>query len=305
MPHTDTDMIKQSDYWMSGGRSGVLLIHGLTGTPAEMRFVAKGLHARGYTVYGMQLAGHCGSAQDLLDSGWRDWCRSVDEAATRLRGSVDRMFVGGLSMGAVLALQLAERRPQDVDGVALYGTTFRYDGWAIPAIARLSFLLPWACGLGIGRARMFMESFPYGIKDERIRNRVAGAMLGGDSAAAGLPGNPWPSLAEFFRLASTVRRRLGRVMAPCLAVHALEDDIASVRNLDIVRRGVRGPFESLLLDDSYHMVTVDRQRELLIDRSASFFDAIAGRGQAQDGPPSEAVAGTPDAAPREGIAQAA
>ncbi len=268
-------MIKKSDYWMPGGRSGVLLIHGLTGTPAEMRVVATGLNRQGFTVYGMQLAGHCGDQHDLLRTGWRDWVHSVDQAASRLLQSVDRMFVGGLSMGAVLALQLAQRRPRDVHGLALYGTTFRYDGWAIPAIARLSFLLPWACALGLGRTRSFNENFPYGIKDERIRNRVAGSMLAGDSAAAGLPGNPWPSLAEFLRLAMTVRRDLAQVTAPCLAVHAVEDDIASLRNLELVRRSVSGPFESLLLDDSYHMVTVDRQRQQLIDRSARFFSGIA------------------------------
>ena len=272
-------MIKKSDYLLPGGRSGVLLIHGLTGTPAEMRFVATGLHQKGFTVYGMQLAGHCGNPEDLLRTGWRNWADSVDAAATHLLRSVDRMFVGGLSMGAVLALQLAQRRQRDVHGLALYGTTFRYDGWAIPAIARLSFLLPWACAVGLCRERSFMESFPYGIKDERIRNRLAGSMLAGDSAAAGLPGNPWPSLAEFFRLALKVRRRLDRVQAPCLAVHAVQDDVASLRNLDIVRRGVSGPFESLLLDDSYHMVTVDRQRQLLIERSARFFADIALRDQ--------------------------
>ncbi|HJU08685.1 MAG TPA: alpha/beta hydrolase, partial [Rhodanobacteraceae bacterium] len=57
-------MIKQADFLLRGGRAGVLLIHGLTGTPAEMRFVGKGLHRAGYTVYGMQLAGHCGSESD-------------------------------------------------------------------------------------------------------------------------------------------------------------------------------------------------------------------------------------------------
>ena len=271
-------MIKKSDYWMPGGRAGVLLIHGLTGTPAEMRFVAKGLHAKGFTVYGMQLAGHCGNEADLLATGWKDWTASVEDAAAHLSRSVDRMFVGGLSMGALLALHLAARRPRDVQGVALYGTTFRYDGWAIPALARLSFLLPWACALGVGRHRSFMESFPYGIKDERIRTRISGAMLSGNSAAAGLPGNPWPSLAEFVRLASRVRKELALVQAPCLAVHATQDDIASLRNVEVARKGVSGPFETLLLDDSYHMVTVDKQRDLLIDRSARFFSDIAKHG---------------------------
>lgn len=267
-------MIKKVDYLLPGGPRGVLLIHGLTGTPAEMRFVAKGLNAAGYTVHGMQLAGHCGSEADLLATGWRDWTRSVDEAAAALAERCRHLFVAGLSMGAVLALELAARRPERVAGLGLYGTTFRYDGWAIPRIARLSFLLPYGCAVGIGRKRSFMESFPYGIKDERIRNRIAGSMLGGDSAAAGLPGNPWPSLAEFYRLAARVRRQLRAVHAPCLALHAAHDDIASARNVEIVRRGVAGRFEKVLLHDSYHMITVDRQRDEVIARSAAFFDAI-------------------------------
>ena len=267
-------MIKQADFLLRGGRAGVLLIHGLTGTPAEMRFVGKGLNRAGFTVYGMQLAGHCGSEADLLKTGWRDWLRSVVEGADSLRREVDHLFVGGLSMGAVLALQLAIERPQWVDGLGLYGSTFFYDGWTIPRMARLSFLLPLVCGLGLFRRRNFMESFPYGIKDERIRMRIAGAMLGGQSDAAGLPGNPWPSLAEFHKLAWRVRPRLREVRAPCLIMHAADDDIASVRNARLIERRVTGPTETVLLNDSYHMITVDGERDQVIARSADFFTRI-------------------------------
>jgi len=85
-----------------------------------------------------------------------------------------------------------------------------------------------------------MEKPPYGIKCERVRQRIAGSMLAGDSAAGGLPGNPWPSLAQFYQLSAAVRRQLGRVRAPCLVVHSANDDIASVRNARIVQRRVTG-----------------------------------------------------------------
>src|SRR5690349_18829933 len=184
-------MIKPSEFHLRGGRSGVLLIHGLTGTPTEMRFVGNGLNRAGFSVLGMQLAGHSGDENDLLATGWRDWYASVVEAATRLRAQVDHLFVAGLSMGAVLALKLAIDRPNDVDGLGLYGTTFFHDGWATPPIGRLAFLLPLAVTLGIGRKNVSMENPPYGIKDERIRNRIVAAMMAGDSEAAGLAGFPW------------------------------------------------------------------------------------------------------------------
>lgn len=284
-------MIKQADFLLRGGRAGVLLIHGLTGTPAEMRFVGKGLNRAGFTVYGMQLAGHCGSEADLLRTGWRDWTRSVREGAESLRRDVDHLFVAGLSMGSVLALNLAIERPQWVDGLGLYGSTFFYDGWTIPRVARLSFLLPLVCGMGLFRQRRFMESFPYGIKDERVRARIAGAMFDGHSAAAGLPGNPWPSLGEFHKLAWRVRPRLHQVRAPCLIMHAADDDIASVRNARLVERRVAGPTETVLLNDSYHMITVDGERDKVIARSADFFSRIVGGTSLHASRPHMATAG--------------
>lgn len=268
-------MIKPVDFYMPGGRSGVLLIHGLTGTPTEMRLVAKGLNRNGFTVYGMQLAGHCGSEEDLLKTGWHDWYRSVCTAADRLRQDVDHMFVAGLSMGALLALKLAADRPDEVDGLGLFGTTFFYDGWTIPWIGKLSFMLPLVTSLGFGRHRKFHECFPYGIKDERIRQRIAGSMLNGDSAAGGLAGNPWPSLAEFYRLSFLVRRQLHFIQTPCLVVHAKDDDIASLKNVRIIVRGVGGPVETVLLENSYHMITVDQERDQVIERSSRFFNHIA------------------------------
>lgn len=268
-------MIRQTDFFFEGDRRGVLLIHGLTGTPMEMRLLGKGLNSAGFTVHGMQLAGHCGDTDDLLATGWRDWYASVERAADALLQKVDHLFVGGLSMGALLALKLAAERPHQVSGVGVYGATFRYDGWSIPWSARLAFMLPLIKRLGLGRSRAFLEQPPYGLRDERLREQVSAAMRSGDSTIAGLLGNPWHSLADLYQLSTQVRRQLSQVTAPCLVAHASEDDVASVRNAELVLRNVRAPTELLLLDDSYHMITIDKQRRTLIARSAGFFDAIA------------------------------
>lgn len=267
-------MIQPTEFMLEGDRRGVLLIHGLTGTPMEMRLLAKGLNNAGFTVYCMQLAGHCGDVEDLLATGWRDWYESVEQAANHLLSRVDHLFVGGLSMGALLSLKLAADHPQQVAGVGVYGATFRYDGWSIPWSARLSFLLPLLKKLGIGRDQAFLEQPPYGLRDERLRAQISAAMHSGDSTVAGLLGNPWHSLADLHQLSVKVRRQLPSVTSPCLVAHASEDDVASVRNAELVIRGVNARTELLLLDDSYHMITIDKQRRTLISHSVRFFDDI-------------------------------
>jgi carboxylesterase len=176
----------------------------------------------------------------------------------------------------VLALAVAQRRPQQVAGVCALSTTFRYDGWSIPVYTRLAFLLPLFRLLGIGRSSVFMEAPPYGIKDDALRARIVAQMQGGNSAEAGLPGNPWWSIIEMRRLSAHVRPRLGQVQAPCLVVHAREDDISAISNAQDIVRGVqRAPVELVLLDNCYHMITIDRERRTVISRMADFVAGIA------------------------------
>ncbi|MCL1825097.1 MAG: alpha/beta fold hydrolase [Betaproteobacteria bacterium] len=260
------------------GSAGVLLIHGLTGTPNELRFVARGLKAAGFEVECVRLAGHCGTEADLLATGWKDWFASVEQAAEALRKRVKHLFVAGLSMGAVLAMKYAIEHPGKVDGLGLYGTTFFYDGWSIPFEGRhLAFLLPIVMAVGYGRKKRFMEAHPYGIKNERLRQAITSKMHAGDSEAAGLPGNPWPSLEQFYRLSSNVRKNLHRIHVPALAVHAREDDVATLASVHIIERRFSGPVETVVLANSYHMVTVDQEKATLVERSVDFFSRIVAR----------------------------
>ena len=269
-------MIQDSSYFLNGNRNGVLLIHGLTGTPNEMRIVAKGLNQAGFTVYAMQLAGHCGDEADLCRTTWHDWYQSVQQAADFLKQHVDHLFVAGLSMGALLSLKLAADYPQLVKGVGVYGVTFTYDGWSMPFWAKqLFFLLTFLKKLHLFQKTSFIEKPPYGLKDERIRATVAASMFSGDSAAAGLVGNPFPALAEMQWLAKKVRQQLPQVIAPCLIMHSGHDDIANINtNARLVEKNVSGPTRFVVLDDSYHLITIDRQRREVINESVQFFQNI-------------------------------
>lgn len=267
--------IQDASFEYPSGDAAVILIHGLTGTPTEMRTVGKMIARGGYSVYGIQLAGHCGSENDLLQTNWHDWYASVEAAFEKIAAKHSVVFVGGLSMGAVLAIHLAARHPDRISGLALYSTTLEFDGWAVP---KLSFLFPLFMNTPICERYRFVETFPYGIKDERLRTRILNKMLSGDSAAAGTMGMTGRSLRELRRLVKLVKREMPEVHAPALIVQAVHDDITSPkRNGDYLRDHLGGATTTLSLDDSYHIVTIDRQHALVASESVRFFDSIVQR----------------------------
>ncbi len=255
-----------------GGDTGVLLIHGLGGTPIEMRFVAQGLARAGYTVYCCQLAGHCGSPDQLRVSHREEWRASVLAALDRLKSCCSTILVGGLSMGAILALDVAERRPDDVQGLLLFAPSLKLDGWAMGWMSR--HILPLVRPTPYCSKVFMKEHEPYGLKDERIRAFVVSGMQSGDSSAAGAFSTPLHSFAHFSALSANVKRRLPRIKAPALILHPREDDMASLENAIQIQRRLSGIVELVVLDDSYHIITLDRQRHLVVDRSVAFIRGL-------------------------------
>src|SRR5262249_52614032 len=271
--------IVDRSFVLGKGRTGFLLVHGLGGTPIELKFVAKGLARLGFRVHCCQLAGHCGDQADLLATGWTDWYASVTAAFDELRGECDTALVGGLSRGAVLALHLAAERPDEVHGLALYAPTFWYDGWATPwyrFVLDPFLLTPFTRSL-VGLVYRFVEREPYGIKDPAIRAVVVAAMQSGETIEAGILVTPGKSLCQFSLLAGRVRKELSAIKTPALIVQAREDDLSSIKNTEYLQRYLGGIVSTLMLDDSYHIVTVDRQRDLVIESSAMFAEVLAAR----------------------------
>ncbi|MGO4405277.1 alpha/beta hydrolase [Bosea sp. RAF48] len=258
----------------AGGRTGFLLIHGLGGTPTEMRLVARALNQAGHTVHCPQLAGHCAGESELLATGWRDWAQSVIDELDRMRLICDRVIVGGLSMGAVLAMHVAAARPEAVDGLALYAPTLWYDGWSIP---RYAFLLKWLINTPIGRRYSFVEREPYGVKDLRTRALITAAITRGDSSEAGLLGTPSGALQQMWALIAQTRREMPAITCPALLVHAREDDVASLSNAFYIQRRLGGLVDAVILDDSYHLVTIDQQRGIVVERSLALAARLAKR----------------------------
>lgn len=252
-----------------GSRIGIILVHGLTGTPNEMKSVAKRLNKYGFSVLCPLLAGHCSTETDLIATTWKDWTASIENAYERMAEHMDAIFFGGLSAGAVLSLYMARQRPHGVRGLALYSTTLRWDGWSIP---KLAFLLPLILRLPyFGSRYRFEEVYPFGLMNEKLRNRIHAQMLSGSASAAGLSATPGTSLRELWRLVDIVKKDLPNVLTPTLLIHARNDDIAHLRNSIYVQQHLGGPAELLLLENSYHMITVDQERNTVCDATAVYF----------------------------------
>ncbi len=269
-------MIVQKDYsyYIRGNRVGVLLLHGLAGTPAEMRYVANGMARAGYTVHCPQLAGHCGTEEDIKKATWQEWYASAESALFEIRKDCDMVIVGGLSTGAVLALLLAARNPKDVHGTALFAPTFWLNGWIIPWYARFFRAITTK---GFANLIQFPDIEPHGIKDERVREFVRNALFSGDSSAAGLPVTPGGAVLQHRWLAQATIRELKNIHQPALIVHPREDDYADLNNAWYIQRHLKGLVDMCVLDDSYHVVTIDRQRNIVVDRTIAFVETIAKR----------------------------
>lgn len=252
----------------SDSRRGVLLIHGLTGAPGEMKFLAKRLHRQGFDVCAPQLAGHGADQDALLATTWRDWLASIVAAYDNYAREVDEVHVAGICVGGALGLILAASRPA-IKSAVVYSMTFEYDGWNMKGWMKGAYLIQAVANLPGVRKISFAEPYPFGLKDERLRERVANAP---ESFIEGsLDRLPFGALFQMYRLGRHVERIGGEIQTPCLILHAREDDMSHPRNAWRLKRALGGPAQVRLLEDSYHMVHVDRERGLVAELTGAFF----------------------------------
>ena len=269
-------MTTDTGFTIKRGKVGILLLHRLCGAPLEMRFVANGLASLGYTVHCPRLAGHCGTLEALRASTWTDWYRTAQYALDEICSECDVVVAGGLSAGAILALILAARNPGKVQAATLLAPTLWLNGWMIPWYAR---------GFGLIRQKWFANLFAFrhhhahGIKDERIREFIQRAR--GVHGAADHPVTPGGAVFEHRRLAKEARKLVAFVRQPTLIVHPRDDDYAALDNATYLRDRLRGPVQLTVLDDCYHIVTVDRQRHLVVDAISRFAAALDGTGMSK------------------------
>ena len=286
MPTTQTSLVPgatssvqpQRPLRLNAGPRGVLLFHGLSSGPQELQFLARGLHRAGYTVRVPVIDGYSYSGKAQVLGGHRQWADAALAEFDAMCGECDSVAVGGLCIGAVLALRVAALRSPLAGAVLALSTTLHYDGWATPWYRRLLPLAAWAPGAGRIKVR---EAPPFGVKDERMRGWIAAQMRESGNSEAGAAALKVRDLLEARRLIADVRRRLPDITAPTLLLHARDDDAASPRSAFEVARRVRArTVRCVLFGDSYHMLSIDREKHQVL---AEMKDFLARQVRAEDG----------------------
>ncbi len=255
-----------------------ILLHGLCSTADEMLSVVSGLRLAGHAVLPLAIEGYSFDASRVEQraSSHREWLRAVGEAVRREAARGRSVVLVGLSAGANLALGalIDAEVAAAIDGLVLMSTSLRLDGWAVPPY---QFLLPLALYTPLGRFWRYRERPPYGVKNPRVRGWVVRELAQRSVSRAGAATIGVSHLRENDRLRRLVSRRLSRLRCKAvLALHAVEDEMASPVNVELLERELRADsFRSVLLRESYHMITIDNDRRDVVRETVRFVDAVA------------------------------
>lgn len=242
-------------------KKGCLVIHGLTGTPANLAPVIKVLQERGFAIEAPLLKGHGNSLETLSRSRWRDWYGSVLESLETLSKKVDAVYFAGLSMGALLGLKLAIDQGERIKALALLG---------VPFLARPLFRFIVIPGVRYTPLRLFIRSvaknFEKSVLDPEGREEYRAHSL------ARMPG---PGVYETQKLKKTVARDLKKITQPLLLLHGVKDHIADPKGIFQIRKQVSSQMvDIVLLKNSAHVLTMDHERWEAARRVGDFFSNV-------------------------------
>ncbi len=250
---------------IAGDARGVLCLHGITGTPFEVRPLAEAFGRLGGSIEAPLLAGHGGTLGDLARTGWPDWLRSAEEALDRLQARVSGapIAICGFSMGGLLALRLARLFPARVSALVVMCAPLRLRRFQVSGIRTVT-RLPFDFGSLPGICIPKLKGSDISDPEMKYKN-------------PGLRAFPLAALKELVDLMDVTRADLPAIRTPTLVVHGRHDHTVPMEDsLELTGSLGSDVIERLWLDKSFHIVTLDVERAAVADAAARFFARHAG-----------------------------
>lgn len=234
-------------FHLEAGENALLLIHGFTGSPGHMRVIGDAVHAAGFSVRGILLPGHGESIEAMERSNDREWLAACRDAYQEMARTYRHVSVGGLSMGGILSLLLAEEF--EPSAVILFAAALKYrkaTNHLSPVAKHFMRTLNW------GEHQYSPEEFLYEYDH-------------------GYPGAPVRKVEDMTRLQRMARQGLSRITCPALAIQSHRDESVHRTVPDIIMQGVNAPVKEICwVDRSPHVLTIGPDRAYVADRVIDF-----------------------------------
>ncbi|ALX50241.1 alpha/beta hydrolase [Lentibacillus amyloliquefaciens] len=239
-------VIKEAEaFYYPGNTTGILVIHGFTGTTQSMHYLGKQFAEEGFTVFGPRLTGHGTDPEDMEQRTYHDWIESAENGLEKLQATCEEVFVAGLSMGGTLTLYLAENHPE-IKGIM-----------PINAATHMPDLIENYASLKDTETR-FVPGIGSDIKQE-------------DTQELAYKQTPVKSMKEGIDLFEMVRRNLGDVKAPAIIFSSAVDHVVPPENSQEIYDSISSEDrEFVVLENSYHVATLDNDKELIAKKCVKF-----------------------------------
>ena len=231
-----------------GGKIGVVLIHGFTGSPAELLPLGEFLNRAGFTVLAVRLAGHGTDEENLSRTTCEDWFNSVLDGYALLKNFCDKIFVVGHSMGALLSLKLAATKNFD-KLVTLSPPFFIDDGFHLEKLPPRS-----DCeGLFVVKPRRKLKNVPPAVNKTYRRF-------------------PLVCVHEFLKLRDDVQKLLPQIKNPLLIIHSQDDHTAKVESAAFLANSVASTqIELITVSSGGHLIPLTDGRQFIFEKVLHFF----------------------------------
>lgn len=240
-------------FYFRGNDIGVLVCHGFTGSTQSMRFLGQQLHGAGYTVIGPRLKGHGVSPAAMAKTTAADWIASVDEALAELRGTCSQVYMAGLSMGGTLTLYTAAKHADVIKGAVPINAVVHLGKPDLASMALDAAMPPTVPGIGSD------------VKDPAVTELAYKEV-------------PVPAIRQLYALTAVTQDLLPSIKCPTLVLQSRDDHVVHPSNGPRIVSGVgANRVELLWLENSYHVATIDHDKDLIASQTIAFIKSIAGR----------------------------
>lgn len=249
-------------FYLQGGKTGILLLHGLAASPAEMRWLGEHLAGQGFTVHGVRSAGHGVDYRALRRIRWQDWYASALDGYHLLRANCERVIIVGHSTGGTLGLLLASDERFQIEGIAALAAPVMFESRVMANIKWFKPFMP------------YTNQADKSPLNDLIRSEQARR---GEPVLGRVRYDIWAVNAgqQLYELCDVTRPRLANIHQPMLAIYARHDKTVAYKNLEIITSTVKSAsIEVHTLEKSGHILPQDVERDTAFELVTNFAHSL-------------------------------